>query len=409
MSTGHEPAPRSRLSRRGKRVLVALLIVGGGARLVLAFEATGVVFDIHSYEIVHDKLSTDAANVYDVNVTSHDGTRSTQYRWPYPPGYFPWILAAHRLSTATDTPFHGWIKLPAIAADLAIALLVVWFLGTRGANESRRLAAGGLVLLGPSFVTVSGYHGQIDSVAIAPGVAAVAVWATMKGDRRAVVAGLLLGLGAVMKTVPIFLVFALLPTVTSRREGLRLIIATAAIPAVALLPFLLATPSATLTSLRYAGVPGLGGLSLIVQPNLADVWLLGAPIAASDTTLRLLKWSPYVGMVGLAIAAGVVLRTRPSAPAAAVTIWLGVFAFASNVFFQYAVWLLPFLLLCGCLRAVAVLQVVLFGPMVLTLSRPHSEPWLSNGYKVVMIGLWAVTIVAFIRWARRTAPTLASA
>jgi hypothetical protein len=381
-------------------VLVALLIVGGGLRVVLAFETTGVGFDIRSLEIVHDKLRTDPANVYDVNVTSHDGSRSAEYRWPYAPGYFPWILAAHRLSTATDTPFHGWIKLPAIAADLAIALLVVWFLGSRAITERRRLTAGALVLLGPSFIAVSGYHGQIDSVAIAPAVAAVVAWATMKGNRRAVVAGLLLGLGAVMKTVPIVLVFALLPMVTSRREGLRLIIATAAIPALALVPFLLATPHATLTSLRYAGVPGLGGLSLIVQPSLADLWLLGAHVSASDATLRLLEWSPYVEMAGVAIAAGVVLRTRPSTPAAAVTIWLGVFAFASNLFFQYAVWLLPFLLLCNCLRAVAVLQALLLGPMIVAYSRPHAEQWLANGYKVVMIGLWAVTIVAFVRWAR---------
>lgn len=394
----------NRLGQRGRRVLVALLIVGAGLRVVLAFETTGVAFDIQSYEIVHDKLTTDAANVYDVNVASHDGSRATQYRWPYPPGYFPWILAAHGLSTSTNTPFHGWVKLPAIAADIAIALLVVWFLGVRGASEARRLAAAGLVLVGPSFVTVSGYHGQIDSVAIAPGVAAVVAWATMKGDRRAVVAGLLLGLGAVIKTVPIFLLFALLPTVTSRREAVRLTIAAVAIPTLALLPFLLSTPHATLTSLRYAGVPGVGGLSLAVQPSLGDLWALGAHVTATDATLRLLDWSPYIGIVGLAIAAAVVVRVRPFAPVAAVTIWLGVFTFAPNVFFQYAVWLLPFLLLCECLRAAAVLQAVLFAPMVLMLSRPHTERWLASGYKVVMIGLWAVTIVAFIRWARGVQP-----
>ena len=36
-------------------------------------------------------------------------------------------------------------------------------------------------------------------------------------------------------------------------------------------------------------------------------------------------------------------------------------------------WLLPFLLLCECLRAAALLQAVVFAPMVLMLSRPHAE------------------------------------
>jgi hypothetical protein len=50
-------------------------------------------------------------------------------------------------------------------------------------------------MLGPSFIDISGYHGQIDSVAILPAVLALMVWERRPQPTRSVRAGLLIGLG----------------------------------------------------------------------------------------------------------------------------------------------------------------------------------------------------------------------
>ena len=83
--------------------------------------------------------------------------------------------------------FDGWIQLPAVLADAGIALGVLWQLlrcaaRPSGCGSARRA----LVMFGPSFLLVSGYHGQIDSLAILPAVGRAARVGARRGAARAV-------------------------------------------------------------------------------------------------------------------------------------------------------------------------------------------------------------------------------
>lgn len=369
------------MSRRGRRVLLGLIAGGALARLVVTFATEGAAFDIESLAIVQRSLERDGLEVY-------SAVNGGFFRWPYPPGYFPWIEAAEGLHRLTGLPFHGWIQLPSIVADAAIAWLVQDMLGRGGAAERVRLAAAGLVALGPTFFATSGYHGQIDSLAILPAVAALAVW-QRGGPNRALAAGALIGAGAAIKTFPLVMILALLPTARSWRERVWLAALPPAILGVLFAPFLAADFQGTADSLDNRGFPGLGGVSLIVQPGLAKGPILDIVPppwnAATEIIMHHGEW--VVGPLMLAVGA-LLVRARVEPLAAAVVVWLALWAFGLNFALQYGVWALPFLLVQGRLRTVAALQLLLLPAALLF----YLAPWEGRGwwiaYCAVMIAAW---------------------
>lgn len=249
-----------------------MIAIGLGLRLALAFGGYGVVYDIESFEAVRRALADSPLDVYTlVNDVPYN-------RWPYPSGFFGWIVAADGLA-ALAGPFHGWIQIPQILADGAIAWLVQDHLRTRGAGNGARLAAVGLVALGPSFWIISGYHGQIDSVAILPAVAALWAWGrSPPGGRRALIAGVLIGVGVSIKSVPVLMLLALLPSVGSKKEAAALVAPALAIPLILLAPWLAADADGTIDALgSHRALPGFGGIGLLLQPSLAELWLHAEP------------------------------------------------------------------------------------------------------------------------------------
>jgi Glycosyltransferase family 87 len=379
------------MSRSTFRVaLWGLIGVGLAIRLGLAYWGDGVDYDLRSYEVVLDVLRRDPLELY---ATVNDARAA---RWPYPPGYFSWILVAGELPGG----FRNLMQLPPILADAGIALLVQEFLRRRGAGEAARLAAVALVALGPSFMAISGYHGHIDSLAILPAVAAVLVWDSA-GERRALWAGLLIGVGASIKTVPALMVLALLPTVRSPREAVTLVGAAVAVPLALLAPFLVATPSATVDAFTYRGLPGYGGISLVVQPGLAELWLKQTPVSLNGVNDWLFDHGAVLTLPALGALALFLARTRPDAADAAVLVWLVVYVFGINFLLQYLPWGLPFFLMAGHLSRVAQLQAALLVPTVLV----YAQPWESDAvlwvYVPFMLALWAAFVVALVVLGRR--------
>jgi hypothetical protein len=372
------------------RLLWGLLAAGLAVRLALAFATHGVAFDIGSLALVRDQLADDPLHLYGALTT--DFGEFLQPRWPYPPGFFAWIVPAGWLADVTGLPYHGLVQIPAILADLAIAYLVQSCLGSRGAADRTRLAAAALVALGPSFVAISGHHGQIDSVAILPAVAALVLW-ERGGAGRALGAGLLLGIGAAIKTVPALVAMALLPTARSAREAVTVVAATVLVPAALLAPFAIADGGA-LTALReYHGAPGIGGLSLLLQPDLATFWLAGVPVERSAASGLLFDHGILILIAALAAAGAFLARFRPAPAQAAVVVWLTVYAFSPNLFLQYAVWGLPFLLLAGYVWQVAAIQLALMAPTLIVYLGPVSEDLVLYVYVPVMVSMWLATLV----------------
>lgn len=363
-----------------RRAVLALIAAGTIGRIVWAFAAEGVAYDIESLQVVANAMQGDPLEVY------------ASERWPYPGAFLPLAALADVVADALGLPFHGVVQLPAIAADAAIAWVVWRALLPRG--ERMALAGAALVALSPVFVLVSGYHGQIDSVAILPALLGVLAW--VRGvPNRALWAGLLIGLGAAVKQPPIFMVLALLPTAVGVREGARLVTFAAAVPLVSILPFLVADPSTTIEGITAnRGVPGFGGLSAFFQPELTRYWATleqgVGPNGAVEFLTDAQNW--IVGVAVLATGA-LLVRRRVEPFAAASAIWLVVYATNPNFAFQYLVWGLPFFIVGGHLKRVALLTAVATPPALLLYLHPDlgDDGW---AYWTLVQALWLGLVAA---------------
>jgi hypothetical protein len=390
------------LGRDAARLFWAAVVVGVGARLIVAFSTYGVPFDTHSAYAVKGALETDPLHLYSL-------VNDSQFRaWPYGDGFLPFMVIADWLGQTTGTPFHGWVQVPQILSDAGIAWLVQQYLGLRGASDRVRLAAAGLVILGPSFAVVSGFHGQYDPIAILPAVAALVVWErSPPGTRRGLLAGALIGLAVVTKTSPLLVLFALLPSAREWRERAALCAAVAIVPLTAMAPFLVADGGATLDSLReHRALPGIGGLSLIAQPDLARHWLEGARVPVSSLSQTLVDNQALItGVLMLPFLVLVFVRRVPPALAATL-LWLAFFVFAPGFSQQYVVWALPFALMAGYVRQVAVLQAALLVPTILIYFHADVGSY-TPVYVTLMIAIWLALIAVLARLTLRVARTRA--
>ncbi len=381
---------------RSRRLWI-LIAAGLAARLVLAFAFHGP-----PGAVTLESLAADHVRSWDWHAVYESGIGS----WVYPPLFLSWFAGASWLSDVSGLSFHGLAKSGASLADVGLALAIYVYLGWRGARERSRLAGAALVMLGPSFIDISGYHGQIDSVAILPAVLALMVWERKPQPTRSVRAGLLIGLGGAVKFPPLLLVPALLGSAGSRREAAKLVCAAAAIPAIVLAPLLVASVDLHgVTS--YTGVGGLGGLSLVVDPALGWHYMTvpGLPLAnvSNGVTEALQDGARWITLFAVVTYVMFILRYRPAPIDAAVLLWLVVYVFSPNFLLNYVIWGLPFLIMAGYLVEVAALQVVLIPPVVaweLSLLSSTSTA-AAVLYVPFLIALWLLWVVATLALVRR--------
>jgi len=379
------------VERRFRLSLWGIIGLGVVVATVIAAFSRGDPYDMESFRLVRDALGHGALDVY--STFAHRGV----IRWPYPPALFPWIYVAGRAAAFGGPSFEFMVRMPTILADAGIAWIVQDFLGRSGKGPQLRLLAAALVSMGPAFLVIAGYHGQFDALAILPATLAVSLWSrTDAPPWRAVAVGLLIGLGGALKTVPLLLVLALLPTTRSKREGVTLLLAAALPVVLCFLPFAIAGTLPAARVLSYRGLPGVGDLSLAAQPDLAELALAFGSPRASGLTQLLIAHGNLVVALGLLSVIGVGARTRSPAPQMAVLLWLAVYAFGLNFFFQYLVWGLPFFLMAGYVRPVLIVQLVLILPTLLFYLRPWHQMIVVVVYATLMITLWVVALSGFL-------------
>ena len=277
------------------------------------------------------------------------------------------------------------------------------FLWRHGRAETTRLLAVALIALGPSFAAISGFHGQIDSVAMLPAVAAVWLWDRTDADWRPYAAGVLIGAGTAIKTVPVLTLIALVPAARSPREAVKLVAVAVGLPALAFAPWLIFDGPGKGLPLRYRGGPGLGGLSLLTAPGLPKAAFGVAHEAVHGLTKTVYDAARFITGAALLAVAAVVLRYRPRPVDAAVLVWLAVWAFGVTFFLQYLVWGLPFLIMAGYLREALALQALVLPATVVTYATGlHAwHVWLF--YTFPMITLWVASVAGIVVVVRRLA------
>jgi len=320
--------------------------------------------------------------------------------YPYPPGWLPWPLAVDALAPGLGIARVDLVRLPSIAAEAALAILVHNRLRADGRSDREALVGAGLVALGPGFLLPSAVVGQFDSVVMLLVVAAIGWW-----PRRPAAAGAALGVAIALKAYPAVFVAALAAAARDRGPAVRMMAVAAAVPALITLPFLLAEPSATLAAAGYAPLPGVSGLSLVLQPDLVAGWIANRPLELSGLS----RWVqdadlPRVGAllaVGLACAA---VRRHHAPPLhAALLIVLAFWVGCVNLYWQYLVWGLPLLLLAGRVRSALVLQAVALPGLVLVIVA-RTEHWLDDApvwatatASASGIGVFCVMVVLLVR------------
>lgn len=385
-----------------RRPVFVVLAIGVVARLILDF-ATGSNGDIdHGGQI--------AAILIHHPLSAYSDQRVAVY--PYPPGYFGVLALTKWFSDGTGIAFHTLERLPIIAADIATAWVVARWLAGRGESVRRCVLGTSLIALNPLSAVISGIHGQLDPVPTFLAVAALSAWTRMPAGRRAYVAGTLLGVAAAVKPAPAVIIVALLVVCQSVREAAKLVLPFVVILGGVLAPWLIASWTATTTWLRYQGLPGIGGLSLVAQPRLATLWLAGATPHPNAALHHLERHADAVTLIALAIATAVVALRRPKPEVGALLMLLPLYVLGVNLSVHYTVWVLP-LLVMAVPRAAAVVAAVMLIPgtfVYLPLIRgelaSRASPW-STGvvetvYVPVVFALMAAAAIGFVVVASRS-------
>jgi uncharacterized membrane protein len=390
-------APRGGASGHFSAWLWSLIVAGSVVRLAVAFLTAGAGYDLQSLAQVNAALHHSVFSVYhQVN-----GYHGLPYgRWPYPPAFFAVIAAAGSVAFHAGIAFTHVIRIPSILADAGLAWVVQDFLGHRGYGERQRLAAVALVAFGPSFAAISAYQGQIDSFAILPSAAAVSLWTRTDADWRPYAAGALIGTSAAIKTVPLLLVLALLPSARSRRERTALTATAVLVPLVVFAPWLILDGHGKSLVWSYHGGAGLGGISLLTNPSLPLIRFSGAHgVVLTGLTKVVFDNARWITGAAIVLVAALALRRRMAAVDSAVLLWLAVWVFGVTFFLQYLLWGLPFLIMAGYLRQVLLLQALLLPADVVSYLTgvPSWVTWAF--YTVPLIVAWVAFSAGLLRLA----------
>ena len=214
------------------------------------------------------------------------------------------------------------------------------------------------------------------------------------------VAGALIGVGIAIKTFPFFTLVAFLPFVSSwKRRGL-MVAAAAAIPLVTIAPFLADNPHATFHALQaHRAVPGLAGLSLLAQPDLAKLWTGTATVGPSSLTERLQDWQQLIDLAVLAPFAVLIWIRKPRPAVGVALAFLTVYAVGIGFSFQYAIWAMPFAVMAGWLWQTAAIQAALLLPSLMVY-RKWGDP---SAYLAIMTAVWLSILVMLARLTRQVA------
>lgn len=373
--------------------LPLLLLIALLARLVPAlWLPVGAGYDIESFKLVTDAL-LGGQEVYTAVLGRH----------PYLPMQMYVMGVMARLSAAVGLPYVVAIKLPAIAADVAITWLIFRSLIEFGRRRATAMFFALLYALNPVSVLVTAYHGQFEAVTL---LFMVISWSFWRFGRRLGWSATALGLAILNKTWPVIMLPVVWLRLSDNRSRILYPLIALGIPLLGVILYLAifsADPQPMLRrALTHRGVPGYWGVGSFLAP-LAP----GHPWAQSVYDLLILLRNAI-------LAAGVVFAlwwTRHQGVLdALLTVILMMLAVTVGFGIQWLVWPLPFALLA--LEDKWARRYTVAGAFMLSvhLYGLHMYPWLGEWLapapldwliRLSALPVWIITILWVIDRLRR--------
>jgi hypothetical protein len=195
--------PKTRLAASVILFVAALLV-----RVWLAYATPGAGYDIESYRIQAQAVLS-GQNIYEVT-----------HRHPYLPLWMYVPATAWWVAEQTGWPFHFWIKLPSLAADLGIGFLLWKILRRNGITVKAALLYAGFYLFNPVVLLVTVAHGQFDALVLF--FVLLAIWWVEHGSVwRRCGAALSLGMAIALKGFPVLFLPTFLLCLRDFQSGLQ--------------------------------------------------------------------------------------------------------------------------------------------------------------------------------------------
>jgi len=185
-----------------------LLVISILLRLTVAIMSSGTI-DVDNF-VRTAELTRSGEVVY----KSHEA-------YPYPPTYAVILAGTVSLGRAIGLDDALSVRIPSIIADSMMTLLVLAIAKQLWPSVAPKL--GLLYALNPITIMIASHHGQFDSLAYLPAVAAIWVYLSTKNSW---LSALLLSTGGALKITPIFIAPAWLPDIRSIKQLLRFTILT---------------------------------------------------------------------------------------------------------------------------------------------------------------------------------------
>ncbi len=307
------------------RRLVLVVSVAGAVRLAPILLADRMVADVERYHRV-------ATHVLDVSWNPYEAP----HLYPYPPVWV-WVEAGSEwLARHTGWSFAVLVKLPVLAADLAIVAL----LAAGGARAGRVMIPAWLYALHPVSVMVGAFHGQFDAVALFFVLLAVVQFDAGRRDAGA----LALAAAIALKSFPVLLLPVFLLAPGTALGGRARFAALAVLPvALLLVPYALSDFGALRRELfGYGGIADFGWIGFWRGLRLLHTGVLARSEAPYWGAAVLLSKALTLLAEALLLAAMAFRRVRWPLAEACLAAVLAFLVFYGSVSAQYLLWVVPF-------------------------------------------------------------------
>lgn len=325
-----------------------LLAIGLGVRclFLLLFPNPGtgdIRFDAESYRIVADLLLK-GSDVY-------AGTD----RYPYLPFHMYWFALSSLLEDSVGGSFFFWVRWPNILADVGILFIIYRGSLKLGRSESTAFSLALLWAVQPISIYQSLIHGQFHSIAIFFALLAWYLLMFRPGWRGALGGGLAMGFAVLDHSWPIFLVPVFILIAPSLKGRMLFLLGVAVVPLVFVAAYSAAIGTTSellrMRVLAHDPTPFRFGYSYLLYDTLYG-------IAPGDVLTFVGSHSRELLFGALAIV-GLVIIPRRDAMTAATAMIATVYAVSFSLGNQQLLWIIPFALLAGQTKMLALYSGVL--------------------------------------------------